>query len=201
MIEIIEENAEPKDLEPMAEIINLLRSTGRRKIDSLITHMIKIGFFVAPCSGAYHLAKEGGLAEHSLNVYRHMDSLAQTWLLEEEYERMKDSIIICSLLHDLGKCGEYDKPNYIPNILKSGEQSASKPYITNPELLYVDHEIRSVVIARQYIKLSEDEYWAILNHNGLYGNFKYQISGKETPLYMLLHFADMWASRVTEGGE
>lgn len=29
---------------------------------------------------------------------------------------------------------------------------------------------------------------------------KYEIQGKETPLYMLLHFADLWASRVTEDG-
>ena len=41
---------------------------------------------------------------------------------------------------------------------------------------------------------------SILWHNGLYGPFKYEIQGKETPLYMLLHFADLWASRVTEEG-
>jgi hypothetical protein len=28
--------------------------------------------------------------------------------------------------------------------------------------------------------------------------FKYEIPGKETILYMLIHFADMWASRVIE---
>ena len=71
----------------------------------------------------------------------------------------------------------------------------------NDELSAVDHEIRSVKIASKYISLTEEEELAILWHNGLYGNFKYQISGKETPLYLLLHFADMWASRVTEKGE
>jgi 23S rRNA maturation-related 3'-5' exoribonuclease YhaM len=68
----------------------------------------------------------------------------------------------------------------------------------NPELLKVDHEVRSVSIASQYIQLTEDEYFAILNHNGLYGNFKYNISGNETPLYLIIHFSDMWASRVKE---
>ena len=47
-------------------------------------------------------------------------------------------------------------------------------------------------------KRQEEESWAILMHNGLYGAFKYQIPGKETPLYLLLHTADMWASRVLE---
>lgn len=27
-----------------------------------------------------------------------------------------------------------------------------------------------------------------------------EIQGNETPLYMLLHFADLWAARVTEDG-
>ena len=64
--------------------------------------------------------------------------------------------------------------------------------------MYIDHEVRSIQIAGRYIKLTEDENWAILMHNGMYGNFKYQIQGKETPLYLLLHMADMWASRVVE---
>ena len=46
--------------------------------------------------------------------------------------------------------------------------------------------------------LTEEEETAILWHNGLYGQFKYDIPGKETKLYMVLHWADMWASRVTE---
>jgi hypothetical protein len=54
------------------------------------------------------------------------------------------------------------------------------------------------MIAERYISLTEEEEQAILYHNGLYGVFKYEISGKETPLYMLLHFSDMWASRVIE---
>ena len=62
----------------------------------------------------------------------------------------------------------------------------------------LDHELVSVIEASKYIKLTEDEQMAIAWHNGLYGLFKYQIAGKETPLYMIIHFADMWASRVME---
>ena len=65
---------------------------------------------------------------------------------------------------------------------------------------YVDHEVRSVAIASRFIELTEEEQLAILWHNGLYGPFKYEIQGNETPLYMLLHFADLWAARVTEDG-
>ena len=62
------------------------------------------------------------------------------------------------------------------------------------------HEIVSVIEASKYINLTEDEQRAIAWHNSLYGVFKYDIQGKETPLYMIIHFADMWASRVTERG-
>lgn len=178
----------------------LLLSTGRQGIAGLLVEMDEMGFYTAPCSTQYHLAYSGGLAEHSLNVYELMDKLSS--ILHPEVD--KSSVIICALLHDLGKAGQFGKPNYIINMLKGrGKnaepyQSPTKPYIGNPELLYIDHEVRSIQIAGRHINLTEDENWAILMHNGMYGNFKYQIQGKETPLYLLLHMADMWASRVTE---
>lgn len=186
------------------KIIGALRSTNRKGIDNLIKYMEDNGFFEAPCSTQYHLCKEGGLAEHSLNVFEKM--LGMNGLFD--YQEELDSVIITSLLHDLGKIGQYGKQNYVPNMLKGRatkanpntepKQSESKPYKSNPDLMYVDHEVRSVVIAQQFIELTEEEQQAILWHNGLYGTFKYQIQGKEFPLYLLLHFADMWASRVIE---
>ena len=44
-------------------------STGRKGMDKLIEHMENEGVFTAPCSTRFHLAEEGGLAEHSFNVY------------------------------------------------------------------------------------------------------------------------------------
>ena len=172
-------------------IVEKLMSTERDGMKDLIAAMKNDGFFAAPCSGSNHLAKEGGLAEHSWNVLGIMQDMS--FLLAEGSEVLPDethnAIIICALLHDLGKMGDYGKPNYVPNMIKSrkkdenGEyplvQSEAKPYEINKELLYIPQEGRS---------------W----HNGLYGSFKYDISGKETPLYLLLHFSDMWASRIVE---
>lgn len=189
------------------QIKELLLETRREGMESLISGIEENGFFEAPCSGQYHLSCEGGLAEHSLNVYKVMDNLALD-IYRESYSKIRKSIIICALLHDLGKMGQFGKPNYVPNMLKGRptkanpnpepKQSETKPFKTNPELMYIDHEIRSIVIANEYIELTEEEQQAILWHNGLYGPFKYEIQGKETPLYLLLHFADMWASRVIE---
>lgn len=173
--------------------IKELKDTGREGIDNLIKAMEEGGFFEAPCSGKFHLSEPGGLLAHSLNVLDcarninnaigHIDG---------------DTLTIVSLLHDLGKMGDHGKPNYVEKILKSGERSAAEPYTTNKDLAYIDHEIRSLMIAERYINLTEEEEQAILLHNGLYGTFKYEIQGKETPLYLILHFADMWCSRVIE---
>lgn len=192
-------------------IVKTLLSTQRAGMDKLIDWMENNGFFTSPCSGGSHLAKEGGLAEHSLNVLCVMQDMSFLLCRESEdlSNEQRNAIIICALLHDLGKCGDYGKPGYVPNMIKDGrptkaepeqkyKQSETKPFEVNKELIPVDHEIRSVKIASKFIDLTEEEELAILWHNGLYGNFKYQIQGKETPFYLLLHFADMWASRVVE---
>jgi hypothetical protein len=89
----------------------------------------------------------------------------------------------------------------VPNILKSGKQSESKPWERNKDLLPIDHATRSVKIASLYIDLTEHEEFAIRYHDGLYETANYGVKGNETPLYMLLHWADMWASKVLEGSE
>lgn len=180
----------------------ILLNTNRLNIDRLIDHMERNGFFEAPCSGAHHLSREGGLLEHSLNVLEIMSMTS----IALNTDINADSIVICALLHDLGKMGDYQKPNYVPNYkavrpTKANPnpepvQSTAKPYKTNPELLYVPHEVRSIVIAKQFIELTEEEEHAIYFHNGKYTHTGYDL--KETPLQMLLHFADMWASRVIE---
>lgn len=180
-------------------IIKLLESSERKGIDNLIEYLFESNFFEAPCSTQFHLAQPGGLAEHSLNVYKTMVSY---YAAQHEFGIGGDSIILVSLLHDLGKTGQFKKPNYIPNMISDKKggfiQSDKKPYETNKDLLAVPHEIRSIQIASQFIELTEDESFAILQHNGMYGDLKYQLNGKEIPLQMLLHFSDLWCSRVVE---
>lgn len=174
-----------------------LIKTKRDNIKELIECMEDGGFYESPCSGAHHLAEPGGLLEHSLNVLTLARDLARAW----ESTIPEESIAISALLHDLGKMGDHGKPNYAENYLKDGSRSSAKPYITNTNLVYIPHEVRSVLIAERYIYLSEEEERAILWHNGLYGQFRNDITGKETELYMIIHFADMWASRITEKEE
>lgn len=189
-----------KILDNKQYIIEHLKKTKREGINALIEYMEECGFFEAPCSSQYHLSCEFGLVQHTRNVMEIAEKIGIALYGGAEYNKIQDSVVISAILHDLGKMGQFEKPLYIPNLLKNGEVG-KKPYITNPDLLNIPHEVRSVVIASMYIDLTEEEQFAILYHNGLYGDFKYEISGKETPLYLIIHFADMWASRVIENNE
>lgn len=173
-----------------------LKATGRHNINNLLEYMDKAGFYTAPASTKYHGAVEGGLAEHSINVWRIAIQTAQG-IMGVDINTLHDSIVITSILHDLGKVGQFGKPLYVDNVLKKGISEA-QPYKTNPDLRTLPHEVVSCIDIQRFIQLTPEEQQAIAWHNGLYGAFKYEIQGKETPLYMILHFADMWASRVLE---
>lgn len=176
------------------KFIKELKKYDRPGMDELIAYMEAGGFFEAPSSGKHHLCREGGLLTHTMNVL-----LCARKINRALGEPVPDKeITITALLHDLGKMGDHGKPNYVPNILKSGNRSEAEPFKTNDELPYIDHAIRSVIIARSFIELSAEEEHAILYHNGLYNDLKYSIKGKETELYLILHTADMWASHFME---
>jgi 23S rRNA maturation-related 3'-5' exoribonuclease YhaM len=180
------------------QIMELLRSTERPGIENLIQHMEEIGFFTAPCSTQYHLCKEGGLAEHSMNVYLYMKNTAAGIGYYDPLTDSSDSIIITSLSHDIGKAIYRGKPNYVPNILASGKVSTAKPYETNKDRLYISHEVISLQIISKFIELTEEEEYAIYYHNGLYTATGRDLNGKERPLQTLLHMADLWVSRFVE---
>ena len=176
--------------------------TEREGIEDLIDFMKETGFFSAPASGGNHSNQAGGLAEHSLNVLHMAEKLSVACFgganITDEF---RNSIVIAALLHDLGKVGDYNKQMYVPNILKSGKQSEAKPWMRNKQLTNVPHAVRSIKLATLFIDLTENEEWAILAHDGLYDFMKYEIMGHETELYMLIHFADLWSSKVLETSE
>ena len=188
-----------------------LRKTEREGVDDLIAYMDEIGFFKAPASGGNHSNGEGGLAEHSLNVLTMIEKFGVAALGGDGYNAIQNSAVIAALLHDLGKCGDYGKQMYVPNMIKDGrptkaepeqkyKQSEAKPWKRNPDLLPLDHATRSIKLATLFIDQTEDEEFAIRYHDGLYETAKYGVKGHETQLYMLLHWADLWSSRILEGG-
>lgn len=180
------------------KVFDLLNNITTRNTEDLKKALVSCGYFEAPASTSYHLSVPGGTAEHSLNVCEMMLDLNRNIADISRYISF-ESIIIAGLLHDVGKAAYRGKKNYIENVLKSGQVSATKPYISNPERLHIPHEIVSILIVNQVFDLTEEEEFAILYHNGLYVPSGREIQGKERPLQQLLHYCDMWCSRFIEG--
>ena len=190
-------------------VIKKLKSTKREGMEDLIAHMEEIGFFTAPASGGNHLCCEGGLVVHTAGVMKLAEKFGKI-LFPDNFKDMKSSIYIVAGLHDLGKAGAFGKVYYSANMVKDGrptkanpeqkwKRSETKPFEINKNLLHIDHPQLSVKEADLYIELTEEEYFAILFHDGMYGNMTYYLKGHERPLQTCLHFADYWHSQFLEG--
>lgn len=193
-------------------VIKKLKSTKRAGITDLLEHMEEIGFFTAPASGGNHLCCEGGLVVHTAGVMQYAEKLGKILYSPEDWKKMKASVYIVAGLHDLGKAGAFNKAYYVENMIKDGrptkanpdqkyKRSESKPYEINKDMLHIDHPQLSVKEADLYIELTEEEYFAILFHDGMYGSLAYYLKGHERPLQTLLHFADYWEAQFVEGKE
>ena len=88
----------------------VLLSTKRDGIEKVLEELAKTGFFKAPASTRFHLACEGGLLKHSLNVYdAGMMIRGQVIQREPSLEALlpEDSVAIATLLHDTCKTDIY----------------------------------------------------------------------------------------------
>ena len=78
--------------------------------DALLEYLEhKSDFFTAPSSTRFHGCYEGGLCEHSLNVYHCLTEYLARERVQELYgvEVSAESAAIAALLHDLCKVGCY----------------------------------------------------------------------------------------------
>ena len=114
-------------------------------------------YLTAPASTKFHLCKEGGLLEHSVNVAENLLKIKNVLAPEISDE----SCIIVGLLHDLGKAGMPGMPQYIKNEPSPKQKAygypASKPYRFNNDLLYLSVPIRSLYLVASRFPLTEEE--------------------------------------------
>lgn len=161
-------------------------------------------FFTAPASTRYHGSYEGGLVEHSLNVYDRLvwemeNTVGAGW--QEIYS--PESIAIIALFHDLCKIDRYvitEKWRKDEN----GDWEAYEAYEYNKEKAEMGHGAQSVFYLQKFIQLTELEAQAIFWHMGAYDLSPYTSLAtcsetfKWNPLAFLTHRADMAATYVTE---
>ena len=161
-------------------------------------------FFTAPASTRYHGSYEGGLVEHSLNVYGRLvwemeNTVGAGW--QELYS--PETVAIVALFHDLCKIDRYvitEKWRKDEN----GDWEAYEAYEYNKEKAEMGHGAQSVFYLQKFIQLTEFEAQAIFWHMGAYDLSPYASLAacsetfKWNPLAFLTHRADMAATYVTE---
>ena len=159
-------------------------------------------FFTAPASTRYHGAYEGGLLEHSLNVYDCLCDIMKRPRLKELYqiEYTEESIAIAALLHDICKTNFYKVSSR--NAKNAEGKWESVPYYTIEDSLPYGHGEKSVYIISGYMKLSRDEAFAIRYHMGFSTGDDPGNVGKALemfPLAFFLNCADTEAAYFMEG--
>ncbi len=155
-------------------------------------------WLTSPASTKYHLSKESGLLEHSVNVAETMLKIKGAIAPEITDE----SCVIVALLHDLGKVGMPGNPQYLVNEPSEKQKiygyRPDYPYRFNTELTYLSVPIRSIYLALPYINLTEEEVQAIAYHDGQYVEDNRSSATHEKPLTLLLQYADSWSGFVIE---
>lgn len=174
--------------------IELLKSTNREGINDLLNWLENCtDFFTAPASTKYHLSREEGLLEHSLNVYK--------MLSNEKYSQAGlDTIIITSLLHDVCKANFY-KTSF-RNVKNENGEWEKVPYYTIDDSFPLGHGEKSVILIQKYIKLTDEEIAAIRWHMGGYEPKEYynalSVAYNKYPLVLYLYIADLKATYILE---
>ena len=145
------------------------------------------GFFSSPASSKYHGAYDGGLFDHSLEVYRCALKLAKAFDMDDIN---KISFEAC-VFHDLCKVGLYKKHN---------NRNTSNDYVYADNYVALPHGSESVFRIRTLgIEIPRSWEIAVAYHMGVfetdnartYGNYCERI-----PELLLLHTADMMASKI-----
>jgi len=162
----------------------------------LLGWLRKSDFFTAPASTRFHLAYEGGLVEHSINVYTRLLHASN-----REYDFDSESVAICGLLHDLCKVNLYKTE--MRNKKENGVWIQVPHYITEDQVPY-GHGEKSVYIISGFMRLSREEAMAIRWHMG-YSDDSFK-AGMQTvsnafrqyPLAVFLHMADLSATFIDE---
>lgn len=170
---------------------------------NLLKHLkVETDFFVAPASTCHHGAYEGGLLDHSLNVFHCLDDIRRM-LVAKNILLPVESCVICGLLHDVCKANQYHLgKKWVKGPVGWQEVSA----YTYKDDMPLGHGEKSVMMILPYMCLTGDEMLAIRWHMGRFDSSADTYNGLQTlnaaqrtsPLVTALHLADMMASWFDE---
>ena len=160
----------------------------------------KTDFFKAPASTRFHGNYEGGLLEHSLNVYHLLKEKLSHKPYSDIVKASDETIILITLLHDFCKANYYTV-DYRNRKNEDGVW-VKEPYYTVNDTIPYGHGEKSVMMITKFIDLTLEEMYCIRWHMGftepkeLYNTISTVY--ERYPLALALHEADLEASYILE---
>lgn len=170
----------------------------------------------APASTNFHLNTRHGLFRHSLGVAYRLLALDGSYDIMADYSC--SDVILCALLHDLGKAGQVElrdsgkrdftvggrvyevirKPYYV--LREHDEKSGHLQYRRSRETVMMAVPAGSLHFISTMLsdvwKPSPDVWQSICYHDGQYVGEGSHVAHQECKLLIALHHADIFQSRV-----
>lgn len=159
-------------------------------------------FFTAPASTRYHSAYEGGLLDHSINVYECLRDYLERNKVRDEFglAYSDETVAIVSLLHDLCKVNVYRVSTRNVKDPVTG-QWKPMPYYEFDDNLPYGHGEKSVYVISGFMRLTREEAFAIRYHMGFSNEDDARNVGRAFelfPLALALSIADTEATYFIE---
>ena len=192
-------------MDPKERFVSIFRQYIRREgAEELLNWLLSTDFFEAPASARYHSAVAGGLCQHSLNVYDCLRAYLARPRVQQLYgltgeDYSEESIAIAALLHDLCKIGCY-RPGFRNVKDERGQWQKVATFNFEDEFPF-GHGEKSVWMVMKYMKLTDQEAFAIRYHMGFSGEEDARTVGQalaKFPLAFALNVADSEATYFLE---
>lgn len=174
----------------------------REGSDKLLEYLTNSDFFNAPASARFHMAENGGLCQHSINVYNRLLKALKVDFGDKYNQHYSDeTIAIVGLLHDVCKVNFYTVEY---RNVKEENVWVKKPFFKVEEKFPFGHGEKSVFIITQFMKLTATEAMAINWHMGGFddrvrgGSYSASEAFCKYKLAVYAHVADLEATYLDE---
>ena len=197
--------------DPRADFLAVYSNTIKRDGAAAMIYWLdcKTDFFTAPASSKNHLAQPGGLAVHSLNVWRRLREITVRDMTDRNApgvrhlsEAEEETVAILGLLHDVCKVGVYHQTDPFKAAME-GKLGTMAPYEFR-DTFPLGHGEKSLFLITRHMALTEEEALAIRWHMGAYddavkgGSRSMTEAMNLTPWVWRLQEADMCAAWIDE---
>lgn len=209
--------------ENTARYKKLLGSVHRDGIRKLMEYMESgTDFYTAPASTRFHLAREGGLLQHSLNVYDCLMDKRENPVWKDILNNIPiESLRIVSLLHDICKANfykettknqkTYDRKKVMEAETWQRKHDSMGDYIWETvktyqvdEQLPLGHGEKSVIVVQKYLRLTVNETMGIRWHMGFSEPKEawnaLGVAMDKYPIILAVYEADLEATKILESG-